>query len=75
MLAHVRQPARFRVLAAAAAAADEPPRVRAMLGAMGQELGMPQRQLSALRRSLNPLTRFNFGKLADLRYAKDWQAA
>jgi hypothetical protein len=45
-----------------------------MLGAIGQQLGRPSRQLDMLRRSLNPLSRFDFGKLAALEYAKDWQA-
>jgi hypothetical protein len=56
------------------AAMAEPPRVRAMLGALGQELDMPSRLLGLLRRSLNPLSRFDFGQLASLRYAREWQA-
>jgi len=56
------------------AAMTEPPRVRAMLGALGQELNMPPRPLDRLRKSLNPLSRFDFGQLASLRHAKDWQA-
>lgn len=63
---------RFGRLASAAVA--EPPRVRALLGAIGQELGMPQRLLDRLRRSLNPLTRFDFGQLHSLRHARQWQA-
>jgi len=55
-------------------ALDEPPRVRAMLGAIGQELGMPAPLLGPLRTSLNPLSRFDFGKLRGLRFAKEWQA-
>ena len=43
---------------------SEPPRVRAMLGAIGQQLGQPESRLSALRKSLNPLSRFDFGILA-----------
>jgi hypothetical protein len=58
----------------ARSAATEPPRVRAMLGALGQELDMPPHLLRPLRRSLNPLSRFDFGRLASLRHAKDWQA-
>jgi hypothetical protein len=58
----------------ARAAAEEPPRVRAMLGAIGQELNMPPRTLEQLRQSLNPLSRFDFGLLSALRHAKDWQA-
>jgi Family of unknown function (DUF6088) len=56
------------------AAMTEPPRVRAMLGALGQELNMPPRHLDRLRKSLNPLSRFDFGQLASLQHAKEWQA-
>jgi hypothetical protein len=52
----------------------EPPRVRAMLGAMGEELDMPARHLNRLRKSLNPLSRFDFGSLRSLCHAEDWQA-
>ena len=45
-----------------------------MLGAMGQELNMPTRTLDRLRRSLNPISRFDFGRLRALRHAKEWQA-
>jgi hypothetical protein len=55
-------------------AMDEPPRVRAMLGALGQEIGVPERQLQKLRRSLGPVSKYDFGRLASLRYAKEWQA-
>jgi hypothetical protein len=55
-------------------AMDEPPRVRAMLGALGQEIGIPERQLEKLRRSLGPVSRYDFGRLASLRHAKEWQA-
>jgi hypothetical protein len=63
---------RFRRLVTAAMA--EPPRVRAMLGALGQELGMPPPLIDRLRRSLNPLSRFEFGSLRSLRYSREWQA-
>jgi Family of unknown function (DUF6088) len=56
------------------AALREPPRVRAMLGALGQELEMPERVLAPLRESLNPLSRFDFGRLRSLRFATQWQA-
>jgi hypothetical protein len=62
----------FRRLAGVAMA--EPPRVRAMLGALGQELGMPQPLLDRLRKSLNPLSRYDFGHLTSLRHARDWGA-
>ena len=56
------------------AAVAEPPRVRAMLGALGQELAMPDPLLNRLRKSLNPLTRFEFGQLRSLEHAREWQA-
>jgi hypothetical protein len=52
----------------------EPPRVRAMLGALGEELDMPPRLLNQLKGSLNPLSRYDFGRLASLRHAREWQA-
>lgn len=55
-------------------ASDEPPRVRAILGAAGQQLGMPDRSLRVLSASLNPLSRFEFGVLRGLVHAKEWQA-
>lgn len=63
---------RFRRLARTALA--EPPRVRAMLGALGEELDMPPHLLARLRRSLNPLSRYDFGRLSSLRHARRWQA-
>ncbi len=57
-----------------AVAGTEPPRVRAMLGALGQELGRPERELKQLRDSLNPSSRFDFGMLAGLEHARLWQA-
>jgi uncharacterized protein DUF6088 len=56
------------------AALEEPPRVRAMLGALGTEVGADARVLSRLRASLNPLSRFDFGELRDLPHAAEWQA-
>ena len=55
-------------------AESEPPRVRAMLGAMGEQLGKNPTSLKQLRDSLNPFSRFDFGKLAGLQRARDWQA-
>jgi hypothetical protein len=52
----------------------EPPRVKAMLGAIGQQLGKRSRVLDVLRKELNPLTRFDFGVLSELTFARDWQA-
>ncbi len=53
---------------------SEPPRVRAILGAMGETLGLNRRTLQRLRASLNPFSRFDFGMLATLPNADDWQA-
>lgn len=68
----VSQPSDFRRLATAALA--EPPRVRAMLGALGQQAGAPRATLRDLRESLNPLSRFDFGALSGLDHARGWQA-
>jgi hypothetical protein len=53
---------------------SEPPRVRAMLGAIGQQLGKPSKALQQLRTGLNPLSRFDFGALTALEHAHQWQA-
>lgn len=58
----------------AKAAEKEPPRVRAMLGALGQELRADPKLLARLRKSLNPASRFEFGPLRGLQHARDWQA-
>lgn len=55
-------------------ASSEPPRVRAMLGAIGQQLGKNPSVLKRLRQYLNPFSRFDFGMLGGLRYASNWQA-
>lgn len=52
----------------------EPPRVRAMLGAMAEQLEYPAPVLRRLRASLNPLSRFDFGLFAALPRARAWQA-
>jgi hypothetical protein len=56
------------------AAPSEPPRVRAMLGAIGQQLDLADSKLTKLRQSINPFSRFDFGILASLKHARDWQA-
>lgn len=72
VLRYFQEPGRFgRFLRVAP---SEPPRVRAMLGAIGQQLGQPASRLQALRRGLNPLSRFDFGAFAALTYASEWQA-
>ncbi len=55
-------------------AETEPPRVRAMLGAIGETIGKDARILKHIRASLNPLSRFDFGKLTALPHARQWQA-
>jgi hypothetical protein len=72
LLEYFRDPGRFeRVLKVAP---TEPPRVRAMLGAIGEQIGQPGSVLAELRASLNPLSRFDFGILAALAHARRWQA-
>lgn len=56
------------------AAASEPPRVQAILGAAGQELGKSSKQLATIKTRLNPLSRFEFGKFGALTSAGQWQA-
>jgi Family of unknown function (DUF6088) len=53
---------------------SEPPRVRAMLGALSEQLGTNRRTLQRLRASLNSLSRFDFGMLTALPNASNWQA-
>jgi hypothetical protein len=72
LLGHFREPGRLKRLLKIAA--SEPPRVRAMLGAIGQQLGVAEHRLAALRKGLNPLSRFDFGTLAALGFARQWQA-
>ena len=55
-------------------AATEPPRARALIGALGEQLGIKPAALQALRASLNPLSRFDFGVFAVLPNATDWHA-
>jgi len=72
LLHYFREPGRFDRLLKVAP--SEPPRVRAMLGAIGDQIGQPENSLAELRKSLNPLSRFDFGILAALAYARRWQA-
>jgi hypothetical protein len=53
---------------------SEPPRVRAMLGAIGEQLGKNPVTLRRLHASLNPFSTFDFGLLAGLPNARKWQA-
>jgi hypothetical protein len=72
LLGYLREPGRFERLLEVAP--SEPPRVRAMLGAIAQQLEQPPSVLPQLRGSLNPLSRFDFGILTALAYAREWQA-
>jgi hypothetical protein len=72
LLVCLAEPGRFEALMKVAH--SEPPRVRAMLGAIGEQLAEAEEHLRSLRASLNPLSRFDFGALHSLRYAKEWQA-
>lgn len=65
---------RKRFARLARVAAEEPPRVRAMLGALGELVRAEEQQLRELRESLNPLSRFDFGVLSVLPNARSWQA-
>jgi len=67
-----REKGRFARLSKIANA--EPPRVRAMIGAIGEEIGKQPRALKGLRASLNPVSRFDFGMLQGLARARAWQA-
>lgn len=62
-----------------AVAPSEPPRVRAMLGALLEsspraKTAVRPAELEALRASLNPLSRFDFGRLGSLPAATRWFA-
>lgn len=54
------------------AAPGEPPRVRAMLGALGEHVDVDPADLAALRESLSPYSRYEFGPLAALPTAARW---
>ena len=71
-LALLKEGGRFERLAAVAG--TEPPRVRALLGALGERLSKGRATLAILRESLNSLSRYNFGAFAALPNAREWQA-
>jgi hypothetical protein len=56
------------------AAISEPPRVRAMVGALAEEADADDADLMRLRKTLNPTTKFDFGPLTALPTAKGWGA-
>lgn len=72
LLGLLRDDGRLRNLMAVAA--TEPPRVRAMLGALAETMGEDPKNLEILRTSLNPFSRFDFGLLTALSNAHAWQA-
>lgn len=72
VLALISEGGRFERLLGVAA--TEPPRVRAMFGAIGTHLGKNATALKRLRSSLNPFSKFDFGMLAGLPHAQAWQA-
>jgi hypothetical protein len=53
-------------------AREEPPRVRALLGAIGTTLGKSSKELKALRSSLNPTTTFKLGLSTSIPAAREW---
>jgi hypothetical protein len=55
-------------------AVTEPPRVRALLGALAEQLDARPSTLARLRDSLHALSRFDFGPFVHLANARDWQA-
>jgi hypothetical protein len=71
-LAWLAEPGRFARLARSAA--SEPPRVRALLGALGEALGNRASAVRKLRASLCPLSRYDFGVFAAQPLARAWQA-
>lgn len=75
-LRHVLEPhsGSEKISVLAEAALQEPPRVRAILGALLSWLGLPKAQWSPLKDALNPLSRFDFGFFRSLENAKEWQA-
>ena len=54
--------------------ASEPPRARALLGALVEGMKVDSKALVRLRRTLNPLSRFDFGLFSGLPHARHWQA-
>ena len=50
----------------------EPPRVRALLGAIGSAIGARRKVLGGLKESLNPMTHFSLGLSGKLANAREW---
>lgn len=72
LLEHFHEKGQFKRLVQVAE--SEPPRVKAILGAIGQQIGCQKNFILFLKKSLNPLSKFDFGNLITLKYAKQWQA-
>lgn len=53
---------------------SEPPRVRAMIGALAEYAGAGEDELRHLRKTLNPTTCYDFGPLSVLATARKWGA-
>lgn len=64
---------RFSFNHLAKCALNEPPRVRALLGAIGSEVGADPKVLAGLRKSLNPITTFRLGVGDALHAAREWR--
>jgi len=58
----------------ATAAWDEPPRVRAMLGALAEAVEAPATVVERYREMVHPCSRYAFGPLRDLPTARSWGA-
>jgi hypothetical protein len=48
--------------------------VRAILGAIGEQIGKKPAAIRRLRASLNPFSKYDFGFFSSLPGAKHWQA-
>jgi len=55
-------------------AIHEPPRVKALLGALGEQLGKKHAYLEKLKKHLNPFSKFDFGLFGSLKTAAKWNA-
>jgi hypothetical protein len=65
---------RFDFSRLASFAAVEPPRVRALLGAIGQEIGIKTKLLNQLHAKINPLSKYKIpGAAGTLVHAAEWQ--
>lgn len=64
---------RFSIKHLARYSLNEPPRVRAVLGAIGNEIGTDSKTLATLKKTLNPMTTFHLGLSATLPSAREWR--